>query len=55
MNLGLPADDSVSAVRAGGARYLAFYNVRRPNTALGDHKPDEALLHSRYFEKTQLE
>jgi len=50
----LYADDSVSAVRVGVGRYLAFYNGRRPNTALGDCAPDEALLRSRNLEKRSL-
>jgi len=40
----LHAYDGVSAAKAGVARYLAFYNGRRPHTALGDRTPDEAYF-----------
>jgi putative transposase len=37
----LHAYDSVSAARAGLARYLAFYNARRPHSSLDGSTPDE--------------
>jgi putative transposase len=37
----LHAYDSVSAARAGLARYLAFYNTRRPHSSLDGSTPDE--------------
>jgi len=37
----LHAYDSVSAARAGLARYLAFYNERRPHRSLDGSTPDE--------------
>jgi putative transposase len=37
----LHAYDSVSAARAGLARYLAFYNARRPHRSLAGSTPDE--------------
>ena len=37
----LHAYDSVSAARAGLARYLAFYNARRPHRSLDGSTPDE--------------
>jgi putative transposase len=37
----LHAYDSVSAARAGLARYLAFYNARRPHRSLDGKTPDE--------------
>jgi putative transposase len=37
----LHAYDSVSAARAGLARYLAFYNARRPHSSLDASTPDE--------------
>lgn len=40
----LHAYTSVSAAKAGVARYLEFYNGRRPHTALGDRTPDEAYF-----------
>ena len=41
----LHAYDTVSAARAGLSRYFAFYNTRRPHTAL-DRRPPDAV----YFE-----
>jgi len=38
----LHAYDSVSAAKAGIARYVAFYNTRRPHTALDRETPDHA-------------
>ena len=40
----LHAYDGVSAAKAGVGRYLAFYNRRRPHTAIGDRTPDEAYF-----------
>ena len=40
----LHAYENVSAAKAGVARYLEFYNCRRPHTALGDRTPDEAYF-----------
>jgi putative transposase len=40
----LHAYASVSEAKAGISRYLAFYNGRRPHTALGDRTPDEAYF-----------
>jgi len=37
----LHAYDSVSAARAGLARYLEFYNARRPHSSLDGKTPDE--------------
>jgi len=37
----LKAYDSVSAARAGLARYLDFYNTRRPHSSLDGRTPDE--------------
>jgi putative transposase len=37
----LRAYDSVSEARAGLARYLAFYNARRPHSSLDGRTPDE--------------
>ncbi len=36
----LHAYDTIADVRAGLARYFAFYNQRRPHTALGRRTPD---------------
>lgn len=36
----LRAYDSVSEARASIARYLSFYNGRRPHSRLGGHTPD---------------
>ncbi len=38
----LHAYDSVSAARSGIARYLTFYNTRRPHSSLGGQTPDQA-------------
>ncbi len=40
----LKAYDSVSDARAAIARYLAFYNERRPHSALDGRTPDEAYF-----------
>jgi putative transposase len=40
----LHAYENVSAAKGGVARYLEFYNCRRPHTALGDRTPDEAYF-----------
>lgn len=40
----LRAYDSVTAAREGLARYLAFYNTRRPHSSLDGRKPDQAYL-----------
>ncbi len=37
----LHAYDSVSSARAGIARYIAFYNTRRPHSSLDKMTPDE--------------
>jgi len=44
----LKAYDSVSEARASIGRYLAFYNERRPHSALDGRTPDEA-----YFAKQE--
>ena len=38
----LRACDSVTAAREGLARYLAFYNTRRPHSSLDGQTPDQA-------------
>jgi putative transposase len=43
----LKAYDSVHEARASIARYLAFYNERRPHSALDRHTPDEAYFDAR--------
>ena len=43
----LRAYDTVSEARASIARYIAFYNGRRPHTALADRTPDAAYFASR--------
>ena len=45
----LKAYDSVSEARASIARYLAFYNERRPHSSLDGRTPDEA-----YFAKQAM-
>ena len=45
----LHAYDTVSATRAGLGRYFAFYNTRRPHTALDRRTPDAV-----YFESLPL-
>ncbi|SES98349.1 putative transposase [Oceanicella actignis] len=40
----LRAYDSVTAAREGLARYLAFYNTRRPHSSLDGRTPDQAYL-----------
>ena len=42
----LHAYDSVSAARTGIARYLTFYNTRRPHTALDRRPPDAVYFDS---------
>jgi len=42
----LHAYDSVSAAKAGSARYVAFYNTRRPHTALDRNTPDHVYFTS---------
>ncbi len=42
----LHAYDSVSAAKAGIARYVAFYNTRRPHTALNRETPDHVYFNS---------
>ena len=43
----LRAYDTVSEARASIARYVSFYNSRRPHTALADQTPDAAYFASR--------
>jgi putative transposase len=43
----LKAYDSVAQARASIACYLAFYNERRPHSALDRRTPDEAYFGSR--------
>jgi len=43
----LRAYNTVSEARASMARYLEFYNARRPHTALADRTPDAAYFASR--------
>ena len=38
----LHADDSVSAAGSGIARYLTFYNIRKPHSSLDGQTPDQA-------------
>jgi transposase InsO family protein len=40
----LRAYDSVSKARESLRRYLTFYNIRRPHSALGGRTPDQAYL-----------
>ena len=42
----LHAYDSVSAAKTGIARYVAFYNTRRPHTALDRKTPDHVYFKS---------
>jgi putative transposase len=42
----LHAYDTVSAARAGLARYFAFFNARRPHTALDHRTPDAVYFQS---------
>ncbi len=42
----LHAYDSVSAAKAGLGHYIAFYNTRRPHTALDRRTPDEVYFSS---------
>jgi putative transposase len=46
----LHAYESVAAARAGIARYLAFYNSRRPHSSLAGQMPDTA-----YFNNTLIQ
>jgi putative transposase len=43
----LHAYDSVSAARAGIAKYFQMYNTERPHSSLADRTPDEAYFSSR--------
>jgi len=43
----LRAYDTVSEARASITRYIAFYNSRRPHTALADRTPDAAYFAAR--------
>jgi putative transposase len=43
----LRAYDSVSAAKSGIASYFAFYNTRRPHTALDRRTPDHVYFESR--------
>ena len=43
----LRAYDTVSEARASIARYISFYNGRRPHTALADRTPDAAYFAAR--------
>lgn len=45
----LHAYDSVSAAKAGIARYISFYNSRRPHTALDRQTPDTVYFDSLPF------
>ena len=45
----LHAYDSIAAAKAGISRYFAFYNGRRPHTALDRMTPDHV-----YFESQPL-
>ena len=40
----LRAYDTVSEARASLARYVEFYNSRRPHSSIDDHTPDEAYF-----------
>jgi putative transposase len=40
----LRAYDTVSEARSSIARYISFYNGRRPHTALADQTPDAAYF-----------
>jgi putative transposase len=43
----LRAYDTVSEARSSIARYVEFYNSRRPHSSIGDHTPDEVYFGSR--------
>jgi putative transposase len=45
----LHAYDSVSAAKAGIARYVTFYNARRPHTSLDRKTPDVFYFNSQPF------
>jgi putative transposase len=45
----LHAYDSVSAAKAGIARYVAFYNARRPHSSLDRKTPDMVYCNSQPF------
>jgi putative transposase len=40
----LRAYDTVSEARSSIARYVEFYNSRRPHSSIDDHTPDEAYF-----------
>ena len=42
----LRAYDTVSEARSSIARYVEFYNSRRPHSSIDDHTPDEAYFGS---------
>jgi putative transposase len=42
----LNAYESVSAAKAGIAKYFAFYNTRRPHSRLDRHTPDQVYFNS---------
>jgi putative transposase len=42
----LHAYDDLAAARAGIARYLAFYNERRPHSSLDRQTPDDVYFKS---------
>ena len=47
----LHAYESVADARAGIARYLTFYNTRRPHSSLDGHTPDTAYFGNTQFKK----
>ena len=42
----LHACDTVASARSGLARYIAFFNIRRPHTALDRRTPDAVYFQS---------
>ena len=42
----LHAYDTVASARSGLARYIAFFNTRRPHTALDRRTPDAVYFQS---------